>query len=508
MAATPPDRPNILLVTTDQQRWDALSLWGTPGYRTPHIDRLGREGARFDWSYCPSPVCTPARVSMITGQYSTRHGAYTIGMSPVPALEGRTLGSLLGEAGYATGLIGKTHFVARQIEDQHVAGAPLDGPCPPSEFWATYDGPYCGFEFLRHHRHHNAASTPNAHYRVWLAGQGLDLDELHAAPGRKLPPGRWEGMKPEWTQNAWITEETLGFVDRAESAGRPWMAMANYQDPHYPMVCPEPYFSQVDMTGVDLGGPVEGDMAGKPPFYQRFMDGHHWTDDDQTHFWDGICVPDTKRYDHYGDPAPAIQAYIGMCTMVDDYVGKLLAGLESRGLLDNTLVVFTSDHGDMLGRHGMWGKGVPAYDDQQRVPGLMMWRAAQPGPIGPSPSHFSHVDILPTCLDAAGVPLPPFVQGISQLPVLTGQAQSVRDWALIDHLATVNLHQQTLVTAGWKLVCYRHADYGELYDLTADPDQRENLWDREPTRRAELLLKLARANMTKAGTMPERIGPC
>ncbi len=502
-------RPNVLFITTDQQRWDALSLWGTPGYRTPHLDRLATEGACFDRSYCSAPVCTPARVSMITGQYTTRHGSYSIGMSPVPALEGPTLGSLLGEAGYATGIVGKTHFVARHIEDQHVAGTDLDGPCPSSEFWREFDGPYCGFEFVRHHRHHNAASTPNAHYRVWLEDQGLDLDALHndRDAGRRIAPGVWEGMKPQWTQNAWITEETQGFVQRAEASGRPWLAMANYQDPHYPMVCPEPYYSNVEMAGVDLGGPVEGEMAGKPPFYQRFLDGKYFTDDDETHFWDGINVPDTKSYDHY--PAyEAIRAYLGMCAMVDDFIGSLIDWLDARGSLDNTLVIFTSDHGDLLGRHGMWGKGVPAYDDNQRVPMLMMWREGQRGPVGHSRSHVNHVDLLPTILDAAGLETPPFVQGVSHLPVLRGETDCVRDWALVDNYATVNLHQQTLVSGPWKLVTYRHAPYGELYDLSSDPDQRHNLWLERPERRCELLGELARANMAKTGKLPARIAAC
>ena len=139
------ERPNILIITTDQQRWDALSLWGTPGYDTPHLDALAKNGACFDNTYTPSPVCTPSRVSMITGQYSTRHGAYSIGMDPVPALDGPTIGTMLGDCGYATAVIGKTHFVARAIEDQHVAGVALDGPCPDTEYWANFDGPVLWF---------------------------------------------------------------------------------------------------------------------------------------------------------------------------------------------------------------------------------------------------------------------------------------------------------------------------------------------------------------------------
>lgn len=502
------NRPNILVITTDQHRWDGLSLWGTPGYRTPNIDRIGTDGVIFDRTYTPSPVCTPARVSMITGQYSTRHLAWTIGMVPVPALEGPTLGSLLAEAGYRTALIGKTHFVARSIEDQHVAGVPLDDDCPGSDFWASYDGPYLGFEFVRHHRHHNAAGIPNAHYRVWLEQQGLDLDEIHerGRPERRYA-GVWPEMKPEWTQNAWITDEATSWLDRIADDGEPWCIMANYQDPHYPLICPEPYYSAVDMSGVDLGGPREGEFDGKPPFYRRFLETNDWSDTDGERFApEGRNVPDTKVYDHFSAPE-AIRAYIGMCTMVDDYVGKLLDDIEARGQLDNTLVIFTSDHGDMLGRHGMWYKGLPAFDDQQRVPGLAMWKAAQKGPIGHSRAHFNLVDILPTALDAAGLPPQEFVQGVSQLPVIRGEAEWVRDWALVDHVASPSVRQQTFVHDEWKLVVYSHADYGELYDLAADPDQERNLWDSPEAqeRKTALLVKLAQAKMSSIGELPDRI---
>lgn len=527
-------RPNILIITTDQQRWDALSLWGSPGYRTPNIDRIGADGVVFDRAYSPSPVCTPARISMITGQYSTRHGSWTIGMVPVPALEGPTIGSLLGAAGYHTAIIGKTHFVARSIEDQHVAGVPLDSECPGSNFWSAFDGPYCGFEFVRHHRHHNTSGVPNAHYRAWLERKGLNLDDVHAA-GRPYKgfAGPWTGMKPEWTQNAWITEETTEYLDRIAGDGRPWCVMANYQDPHYPMVCPEPYYSDVDMSDVDLGGVSEGEFDDKPPFYKRFIEGQGWSDPDGRQFAEEFNVPDTRLYDFFSAPE-AIRAYIGMCNMVDDYVGGLLTYLEQSGRLDNTLVIYTADHGDMLGRHGMWYKGLPAYDDQQRIPALAMWRAgaarggvsrretssysgsangatARRAPPAAAAnhtrSHFSLVDILPTALDAAGLDPVPYVQGVSQLPVITGRAESVRDWALVDHVASTRIRQQTFVHDEWKLVCYNHADYGELYNLAVDPDQMENLWN-DPSagdRKSAMLLRLAQASMDTVGVLPRRI---
>jgi len=498
-------QPNILIITTDQQRWDALSLFGQPGYRTPNLDTLAREGIWFHRAYTPSPVCTPARVSMLTGQYSTRHGAYEIGMEPVPALEGPTIGTELGAAGYRTALIGKTHFVARKLEARHVAGWDLEDETEPdAAVWESFDGPYCGFDFIRHCGAHNANRIPAEHYRSWLDSKDANLDELHNGPGRKIPPGKWD-VPHELTQNAWIAEEAIDFIDH--SSDRPWCVMANFQDPHYPMVCPEPFYSDVDMEGVDLGGYSAGEFDDRPPMYRRFIEGEHWSDSEEVKFWDGINVPDCKLYDHYGDVATAIRAYIGMCNMVDHYIGKIFEVLRERGQWDNTLIIFTSDHGELLGRHGMWGKGVPAFDDNQRIPAIMHWPAAQKQAIGRSDSHFNLVDILPTVLDAAGVDVPDFVQGVSQVPVLTGERPVVRDWALVDHYATVNLHQQTLVTDEWKIVTYRHADYGELYDLHSDPDQRHNLWDDAGSHdiKNRLLLRLVRANMEAVGKLPERI---
>ncbi len=509
-----PTRPNILIITTDQQRWDSLSLYGQPGYRTPTLDRLATEGVCFDTAYTPSPVCTPARVSLLTGQYPTRHGAYEIGMEAVPALSGPTLGSLLGSAGYATALIGKTHFVARRLEHQHVAGhanPTPETPLPPAEFWHEFDGPYCGFDFIRHCQSHTCDRPPNAHYRAWLEDKGLDLDALHFARAedqraRTIPDGSW-AIDPEHTQNAWINEESIAWIERQQQAGVPWLCWASYQDPHPPFVCPEPWFSDVDMTGVDLGGLREGEMDDKPPFYGRYVNGKYWTDSDEVSFWDGINVPAHTEYHKIKDPATAIRAYIGMCNMLDAYVGRLLAALERMGVRENTLVIFSTDHGDMLGRHGMWGKGPAAYDDCQRIPALMHWPAAQRGALGRTKAAFNLVDVLPTCCDAAGVATPAFVQGVSQLPVLRGQTDAVRDWALVDFLATVHLHQQTFVHDGCKLVVYRHADYGELYDLDEDPDQYHNLWDSPAARplRDRMLHRLLRANMDADGQMPRRI---
>lgn len=506
------DQPNILLIFTDQQRWDSLGLLGEPGYRTPNLDRLAREGVLFDRCYTPSPICTPARISLITGQYTTRHGAYCIGMEPVPALEGPTLGGCLVEAGYRTASIGKTHYVARFLEEQHIART--EAP-PPDDFWDEPACDYLGFQHLQHCQSHTCDRPPNGHYRGWLKRKGVDPDSLNDLHHRRdadgtvhrIPVGRWD-LPHELTQNAWITEESIAWIGDGSSDDEPWFCMANYQDPHSPFVCPDPFYSEVDMTGVDLGGLRPGEMDDKPPFYRSVIEGKGWLGADGEPLTDeeNGNIAHTVLREKMEDPEKAIRAYIGMVNMLDHYIGQLLDHLDKTGQRENTLILFSSDHGELLGRHGLAFKGLPAYDDNQRVPGLMAWPAAQ-GFSGTTASMLNIVDFMPTILDAAGAEVPVGVQGISHLPVLRGQTDVLRDWALVDHYATSRCHQQTLVHDGFKLVVYREADYGELYDLKDDPDQYRNLFGdpEHGATKSRLLQKLAQVNMETTGTMPHRI---
>jgi len=500
-------RPNLLLITTDQQRWDALSLHGTAGYQTPNLDRLARMGVAFGNGYCPTPVCTPCRISMLTGTYPTRHGGFQIGMAPVPALSEANLPSRLSAAGYATACIGKTHFVARSLEESHIAGLP-DGQEPPEEFWDSFDGPYWGFDFVRHNRGHTCLNAPDGHYRSWLKDQGADLeaiDRLHKpllGESKSMPIGRWE-LPEEWHHTAFVTEEGLAWIRQQPG---PWFTMLNYQDPHAPFVCPEPYFSDVDMSGVELKQRVPGEMADKPPFYSSLLEGSRYLDEAGEDLKDELRIASLFPYDFGERSADAVRAYIGMVNMLDVYMGRILDDLEERGQLDNTLICFVSDHGEMLGNHGLWEKGICAYDDAQRIPAILAWPEAQVPERGLMPHHFNIVDIAPTFLAAAGVEIPVGSQGFNHLPYLQGDQSAVRDWSLVDFYTSSRLHQQTLVTDDWKLVVYRNQDWGELYDRRADPDQLINLYEKSEYRdmRERLLHRLVQVNMEVAGHPGER----
>jgi len=504
-------RPNLLLICTDQQRWDALSLYGTAGYRTPNLDRLARQGVAFDHGYTPSPVCTPARVSMITGLYPPSHGAFQIGTGPVPALDRDNLPQCLSRLGYATALFGKTHFVPISRCNAHVADRPIKEAVEEG-FWDNYDGPYIGFDFIRQHNGHTCNNAPDGHYRAWLKRKGADLaaiDGLHwptlpRTDGCPMTVGRWE-LPHELSSDAFITEESTAWIGRQE---RPWFAMLNYQNPHAPLICPEPFYSAVDMANVPIPSAKPGEMDNKPPFYKSFVEGGWYADEHGNKLQDEQRIASHFLYNFGEHEREAIRAYIGMVNMLDHYIGKVLDALEAQGQLDNTLICFVSDHGEMLGRHGVWEKGILAYDDCQRIPAILHWPASPLPEHGRVPHHFNLVDILPTFVRAAGGEIPVGVQGFDHLRYLQGDASAVRDWSLIDFHTSSRLHQQTFVTNEWKLVLYRDQDWGELYDRRSDPEQFHNLYHQPEHRdtRDALTRKLLQANMQSSGRPGSR--PC
>lgn len=492
-------RPNILLITTDQQRADHLGLEGLKAVQTPNLDRLGREGLYFKRGYTCSPVCTPARVSLLTGKYPSRHGAYSIGVSTDLSRE-RTLPSLLADVGYRTALFGKSHFVERKKEIQHISGQDNPGP----DFFRAFDGPYLGFDKVALSSGHTINAVPEGHYRCFLEDAAVDYKQWFPQLGPDYDhdaTGVWD-IPVVYHDSTWVGNCTTEFITSQATSAKPWFAWTSLQDPHEPHVCPKEWMDRVDVPAMVIPEEYrDGEFDDKPWFYrQAYEEGNFGSIDD------AFGTPCAGRRQALTDKRiEALHATLGMIAGIDDQVGRILDALETAGQAENTIIIFTSDHGEYHGHHGFWGKGLPAYEDIHRVP-FLIWGPGWIKKAGPTNALASLIDLPKTILDLAGATAPVGMQGVSLVPIFNGQIDHVQEDVLIELRAVETFSQHSLITDRYKLVVYETLEEGELYDLQEDPNQYRNLWH-EPDHlqlKAGLLQRLARHYQAGEGVRTAR----
>ena len=444
-------RPNILLIYTDQQRWDAVGANGNPEIRTPHLDRLAAEGVNFDHCFVQNPVCMPSRISMLSGQYPSSTGITHMGV-PVPQ-DLMTLPKYLSPYGYHTANIGKLHFLPHANRDHRE-------PHP------TY-----GFDHLE------ISDEPGPYedaYRAWVrskAPEELDQVSLGLPPATavwnktmgwrdtvKHPQeggvGRFDnkGATPfasrdDLSHSAFVAEQTIEFL-RHQPAGRPFCCIAGFYSPHSPWVAPQRF--------LDLYDPDQLTLPDYPPELER--PAARFTD------------PELRS---------ARQGYYGMVSEVDHHVGRILDVVESHGLTNNTVVIFTSDHGEWLGEHLKYGKGYPAHDMVSRVPLIVRGPSELVNGGRRHEGLCEAVDILPTILACAGVQLAPVLQGCSLGGVLAGGDDAVKDCVLMEHAGWKMLrsatHRYIMRQDGEEHLYELAAEYGEYRDVVAEPGQAAEL---------------------------------
>ncbi len=465
---------NILLITSDQQRWDCIGRLN-PAIKTPNLDRLAARGITFDRAYTVNPVCTPSRCTMLTGEYPSRHGCWHVGTN-LPEDYPHTVASEFAAAGYATALLGKAHFQACK-DPASPESAPAVHDLDHFDHW---HGPYFGFEHAELVIGHT--SEPHAagmHYGAWLRSRGVNLSD-HFDIHDYDHFGPWD-LPPEHHGSTWVADRTLAAIDRARTAEKPFFVWASFQDPHNPYVTPEPWASLHDPANMPDPIPA-GEVDDRPEFYAALNRGEFYGDDPelQERAWgDAKVRPELSD----NDIARLRSVYCGMISLMDQQIGRLLDQLEADGSIDDTLIVFTSDHGDYLGDHGLWGKGLPAYESMQRVPFIVAHPSCQnPGSVNHALQ--SLIDIPATCLGASGLHVPDNYQGVSQEAAWIDSTVSRRDHCRLEFRpAQGPFKQQTFIENSYKLVLYNTRDYGELYDLEADPWQTRNLFDSKSHRK-------------------------
>ncbi len=445
-----PDRPNILLLCTDQQRFSALGASGNPEIHTPNLDRLAAQGARFTQCYVQSPVCAPSRASLMTGRYVHNHGLWANGVT-LPE-DATVLTEPLAAAGYDCGLVGKYHLTACMKARTE--------PAPPGMrvFRWAHD-PYLGSSENAYHRYLKAVH-PDLYAQARTKGSGVTFDS----------------MPTKAHYSHWIAEETIDFLSSSRHDDKPFFFIANFFDPHHGFGAPKEYVDRYDPEQLSrpIGSPEE--LATKPDIFteasKESYGGHAR----------GFA-------DYSAEELQQVKAtYYAMVTLIDDEVGRILDVLEQQGLADDTIVIFTSDHGEMLGDHQLMLKGPMLYDCAVRVPLLIRY----PGRIAEGTvidDLVQWIDLSATITDAAGSTPLPGAQGSSLLPRATGETETpTRDWAICEyrnsgHPYDPAVHTTMLRHGRHKLVAH-HGDpatarqrQGEMYDLESDPDELINLYD-------------------------------
>lgn len=460
-------RPNVLLITTDQHRFDAVGFMGNQEVRTPNLDRLAERGVVFERSYVTNPVCMPSRATFLTGQFPDAHGVRRNGIEVPDSPWG--IGRTFRSNGYRTGKFGKAHF------------SPLRRDyAPETSLHAWGEGEtYYGFEerAITHDLKDYVSDVATSYYPdPTHRGPELNftqddyLDWLRQAHPESYILAVREGLveseeptAPElWTselpvdlhQSHWIVDNTMEFIDR--HADKAWFAWCSFVDPHHPFNAPRAYREIYDRDALEPPVWDDDELARRSAYHRDRSDEQHliW----QEHW---------REYR---------AQYYGMITLIDDEIGRLLGHLDELGLTEDTVVVFTADHGEMLGDHGIPRKGLFHYETLIRVPLVVSW----PGTLAEGRRQegiVQSVDVPATLLDLAGLAVPHEYQGVP----LSSWTRDERDDSPRRHALVTNGGEgphydpwpelRTLVTDEWKLQCYVGEGVLELDNLREDPEE-------------------------------------
>ena len=428
---TPETSPNILFIMADQLSARATGgAYGHPLVRTPHLDALAAQGTVFDAAYCNSPICGPSRASLCTGQHIDRIGAWDNG-TDFPASQPTFLHHLR-RAGYETALSGKMHFVGP--DQLHGFERRLTPEIYPSSFTWTPD--------WRRGAYANPGTAADQLAEAGVCDWGMQLDYDEEVSFRAL--------------------EALRDLARRQDEGRPFFLCASYTHPHDPFTITQPWWDVYDHAEIDLPGAPVQDLAQMHP-YDQWLQIHHMID---------VYPPEDESIRN------ARHAYYGMVSYFDHQVGRLVSELERLGMADNTIIVVTSDHGEMLGEHGMWFKRT-YFDSSTRVPLIVRGPGVEQAVR--RADTVSLVDLAPSFLEMAQLPdlqqTTAHLDGDSLWPMLQGEDVDWKDVAISDYCSEgVCQPMRMVVGGGWKYV-YVHDESPQLFDLSNDPDELDNRID-------------------------------
>ena len=500
-------KPNFLLFITDQHRADWLGCAGHPVVQTPNIDAIAASGTRFGDFHVALPVCMPNRASLMTGRMPSVHGLRHNGC--LLSRRANTFVDVLAASGYATASIGKSHLqpftespplrkadgVDRLIPEAWKPDAEAYRQEEPGSFEgetvSPFEVPYYGFQHVDMVTSHG--DKCGGQYGQWFRKNHPDWQALHN-PANELPhsytcPQAYRTpVLEESYPTTWVADRAIDYLEGRAAQDDPFFAFVSFPDPHHPFNPPGKYWDMYAPEQFSVNLPYGAHENPVPPMEHA------------SEMWKAGKMPPIPQMPFRADDMhlrEAMALTAGMITMIDDQIGRVVQTLKDTGQYDNTIIIFTSDHGDYLGDFNLLLKGPLMFSSITRVP--MIWSDPDTRTAVHTDTMASTIDISASILDRAGLAPYNGMQGQSFLGSLNG-TQPHRDEVLIEHndggprmgLKTA-ARIRTLRSHKWRFSVFAGEDWGELYDLQADPKETRNLWD-DPAYagdKAKLALRLA-----------------
>ena len=494
-------RPNILLITSDQQRADCFGFEGR-NIKTPHLDQLAKEGTHFSAAITPCPLCQPARASILTGQLPLTHGVYDNKVRLDPEVGEKGVAGQLSDAGYDTHLVGKGHF------DNFFNKEPSGGAeCVKTQATMPDDwnGPYMGFDTV------DMVTIGHNYFLPPEPPSGLQYEKFFYADGKgkerieqyyeELEPQTtaaqtWNsGLPVAYHNSTWVGDRTIDYINKHEDSEKPFFMWASFPDPHHPFDCPAPWCYLHRPEDVDLPEHRTRDFENRPWWHKAAAENKPTGGSEQSN----------KVRREYSRIQPQTDEQLreiiantyGQISLIDHNVGRILIALEQAGLDENTIVIYTSDHGDWLGDHGLVLKGPMFYEGVSRVGFIVK------GPNVPKDHKVDDVisllDLPATFLDYADAEPTEPMQAKSMKALFEGKEKpedypdfAFAEWEIFPYRVGVRLSLRMVRTKTHKLTVELESGAGEMYDLVNDPNEMVNLWDNPDyaTVQADLVEKL------------------
>jgi arylsulfatase A-like enzyme len=417
----------IIFIESDQHRFDCMGITGHPLVKTPNMDRLANEGIFFENAYTPSPICVPARTSYLCGQWPQQHGTIcNFDGECFKALDTQAtvFPRILSENGVTLDFFGRWH---------------VNNRAEPTDY---------GFDTF----------LSDGEYYKWREVKGIAPQPSH---------NKWFGnpdpyIKPEESKLSWLCDNVIEKLRERAEGGKPFYISMDTVEPHLPNIVPEPYNSMYPLSSIKPWGSFAETFRNKPYIQEQQL--RTWGIENFT--WD--------------DWAPMVSRYLGEISLLDAQIGRILNELDRLGISEDVLLIYTADHGDMMGGHRMIDKHYVMYNDVCRVPFLMRWPKGIKGGTRYKGFVSNAIDLPPTYLDLYNLEKPESFSGISLRPAMQGNKNPVRN----DIFCSWNGNQfgqfsQRMISDGrWKYI-WNATDRDELYTLTEDPDELNNLASEE-----------------------------